>query len=162
MTNYTWTVSAGGSITAGSTSEDITVTWSTVGAKTVTVTYTDGNGCNPASPTSKTVNVNPIPVPTISGPNSVCETKTGNIYTTEASKTSYTWAIPAGGTITGGQGTNTATVTWNMPGAPQTINVTYISNGCPAAAPTVYDVTVVQTHPFKCPDKWNLEEGSDC
>ncbi|MBK9390351.1 MAG: hypothetical protein IPN68_09225 [Bacteroidetes bacterium] len=71
MTNYTWTVSAGGSITAGSTSEDITVTWSTVGAKTVTVTYTDGNGCNPASPTSKTVNAYALPVPTITGSASI-------------------------------------------------------------------------------------------
>ncbi|MBK9390350.1 MAG: hypothetical protein IPN68_09220 [Bacteroidetes bacterium] len=112
-TNYIWTVSAGGSITAGSTSEDITVTWSTVGAKTVTVTYTDGNGCNPVSPTSKTVNVSScLPVPTITGSASlVASPSTGNHYTTETGMTNYTWTVSAGGSITAGSTSEDITVT---------------------------------------------------
>jgi len=39
MTNYLWTVSAGGTITAGGSTIDntVTVTWTTTGAQTVSV-----------------------------------------------------------------------------------------------------------------------------
>jgi len=43
MTNYVWSVSSGGTITAGgtSTSNTVTVTWSTHGAQTVSVNFTN-------------------------------------------------------------------------------------------------------------------------
>ena len=42
MTNYIWAVSAGGTITAGGTSNStVTVTWNTAGAQTVSVNYTN-------------------------------------------------------------------------------------------------------------------------
>jgi len=52
MTNYIWAVSAGGTITAGgtATSNSVTVTWTTAGAKTVSVNYTNSNGCTAAAP----------------------------------------------------------------------------------------------------------------
>ncbi|MBK9390352.1 MAG: hypothetical protein IPN68_09230 [Bacteroidetes bacterium] len=154
MTNYTWTVSAGGSITAGSTSEDITVTWSTVGAKTVTVTYTDGNGCNPASPTSKTVNVYALPVPTITGSASICGIpSTGNHYTTETGMTNYTWTVSAGGSITAGSTSEDITVTWSTVGA-KTVTVTYTDgNGCNPASPTSKTVNVYAYTARPSPDQ---------
>ncbi|MCG8698142.1 MAG: hypothetical protein MI922_08815, partial [Bacteroidales bacterium] len=52
MSNYVWDVPTGGSIEAGGTGSDdnVTVTWSSAGARTVSVNYDDGNGCNTASP----------------------------------------------------------------------------------------------------------------
>jgi hypothetical protein len=65
MTGYTWTVSAGGTITSGATTNAITATWSTVGANTVTVNYINGSGCAAAAPASYAVTVNALPVPVI-------------------------------------------------------------------------------------------------
>ncbi len=145
MTGYTWVIT-GGTLTAGGTATDntATVTWTSTGAQTISVNYTNGNGCTAISPTVKTVTVNPLPVPTITGPLSACLNSSGNVYTTEAGMTAYSWVVPAGGTITAGGGAtnNTVTVTWNATG-PQTVSVVYTNgSGCTAAAPTVYNVTV--------------------
>ena len=142
MSGYVWTVSAGGTITAGAGTNAITVTWNTAGAQNVTVTYTNAFGCTAAAPTVFNVTVNPRPVPTITGPSSVCVTSAGNAYTTQAGMSGYLWSVSPGGTITAGAGTNAITVTWNTAGA-QTINVNYTNgNGCTAAAPTVFNATV--------------------
>lgn len=144
MTNYVWTV-VGGTITAGGTATDntVTVTWTTVGTGTVSVNYNDANGCTAANPTVFNVTVDPLPVPTITGPTPVCQNSPGNIYTTQTGMTNYVWAV-VGGTITaGGTSTdNTVTITWNTVGV-QAISVNYTNgNGCTAATPTVYNVTV--------------------
>jgi PKD repeat protein len=146
MANYIWTVSAGGVITSGGTpaSNTVTVTWNTTGAQTVSVIYTNGNGCTTAPATVYNVTVNPLPVPTISGPDPVCAASSGNVYTTEAGMSGYTWIVSFGGTITsgGGAGDNTVTVKWNMAGS-QTISVNYTDvKGCRAASPTVKTLTV--------------------
>ena len=86
-------------------------------------------------------------VPTLSGPRSVCTGTPGVIYTTEAGKTDYVWAV-IGGTITAG-GTltsNTATIAWNMAGV-QSVSVKYKDGPCTALNPTVYTVTVTQSLP---------------
>jgi hypothetical protein len=146
MTNYIWVVSAGGTITAGgtTTSSTVTVTWNTAGARTVSVNYSNANGCTAASPTVYNVTVNPLPVPTITGPAAMCTGTTGNVYTTQAGMTNYVWSVSAGGTITAG-GTSTSTtvtVTWNSPGA-QTVSVIYTNaNGCTANPAGVFNVTV--------------------
>ena len=63
MTDYTWVVSAGGTITSGGTalSPTVTITWNTAGPQTVSVIYTNASGCRAASPTVKPVGVNPLP-----------------------------------------------------------------------------------------------------
>ncbi|MCX6245093.1 MAG: T9SS type A sorting domain-containing protein [Bacteroidetes bacterium] len=142
MSNYTWTVSAGGAVTAGGGTNAITVTWSTTGAKTVTVNYKTAAGCWAISPTVYNVTVNPLPAPTIIGPNPACSNYPGLIYSTQAGMTGYTWTISAGGSITAGTGTNAITVTWNNTGA-QSVSVNYTNaNGCTAAAAVTYPVTV--------------------
>ncbi len=144
MTGYTWTVSAGGTITAGDGTNDITVTWSTTGTKTVTVTYTDTYGCNPIAPASLTVNVGIPPVPTIIDQATwiPCKGSDFNGYSTESGMTGYVWDVSAGGTITNGAGTSSIFITWDEAGA-QSVSVNYTNgNGCTAAAPTVYNVTV--------------------
>ncbi|MCX6277649.1 MAG: GEVED domain-containing protein [Bacteroidetes bacterium] len=140
--DYIWAVSAGGSITSGSGANSIAVTWATAGAQTVSVSYTDGNGCVPAVPTVKNVTTGDIPVPTITGPASLCGLpSTGNTYITEAGMSGYLWTVTGGGTITGGQGTRSITATWTTSGA-KTVTVTYIQNGCSPVAPTSYPVTI--------------------
>ncbi|MCX6246079.1 MAG: PKD domain-containing protein [Bacteroidetes bacterium] len=145
MTNYVWSVSAGGSITAGGTATDntVTVTWNVAGAQSVSINYTDGNGCTAAAPVVYPVNVLPPPTPTIAGSNSVCVGSTGNVYTTQAGMTNYVWTVSAGGTVTAGgtAASSTVTVTWNTLGA-QTVSVNYTQAGCPALSPFVFNVTV--------------------
>jgi hypothetical protein len=140
MTNYNWTV-LGGTITGGAGSNSVTVTWNVIGLQSVSVTYTDLNGCNPAGPTVFPVTVNPLPLPVISGPAPVCVTSTNNVYTTQSGMTNYSWTL-TGGTITAGSNTNSITVTWNTVGM-QSITVTYRDpNGCDPAVPSSYPVLV--------------------
>lgn len=152
MTNYTWIVSAGGTISSGGTASDqtVTVTWNTVGAQSVSINYTDLKGCTAVSAFVFPVTVNPLPVPIITGANSICAGSTGTIYSTQAGMSNYKWTISAGGTITTG-GTNvdnTVTITWNTAGA-QTVSVNYNdANTCTATDPVSYPVTV---HPLPIP-----------
>jgi hypothetical protein len=60
MSNYVWTIT-GGTIDAGQGTNSISVTWTSVGVQTLTVTYTNPNGCNPLVPTSYSVTVNLLP-----------------------------------------------------------------------------------------------------
>ncbi|MBI2967563.1 MAG: tandem-95 repeat protein [Bacteroidetes bacterium] len=148
MTNYSWSIS-GGTITSGGTATDnsATVTWTSTGSQSISVNYTDGNGCTAASATSQNVTVNSLPTPTFTAaPTPVCLNSTGNIYSTQAAMTNYSWSI-SGGTITsGGTATdNSATVTWTSSGS-QSISVNYTDgNGCTAASATSQSVTVNAT-----------------
>jgi uncharacterized protein (TIGR02145 family) len=147
MTDYSWTVSAGGTVTSGGTSTDntIAVTWNGAGNQTVGVLFTDPSaGCT--STIYRTVNVNVIntPVPTLTGTQSLCIHSTGNVYNTVPGKSGYLWTV-TGGTITAGGGPADAacTVTWNTAGT-QTISVLFTDpvTLCTALAPTVLNVTV--------------------
>lgn len=145
MTAYSWSVSAGGTITAGAGTNTVTVNWNTVGNQTISVNYTSTLGCTPATPTQFTVNVVPFPVPVISGSANACQGFATNVYTTDAGMTGYTWNISAGGAITAGAGTNSITVTWSSLGA-KTVSVNYTnSEGCSALTPTVFNVMVNST-----------------
>lgn len=142
MTNYNWTVSSGGVITAGSGTELITVTWNLTGNQTVSVNYTNAIGCAAATPTSRTVVVSPAPVPGISGNENSCLGSTGVVYSTEGSMLSYLWTISSGGNITSGQGTNSILVTWLEPGT-QNLTVNYTTpSGCTAGTPTSKSITI--------------------
>ena len=146
--NYIWTISGGGNMTAGggTTNSTVTVTWNTPGPQTVTVNYTDNvTGCTAATPTIYPVNIKPLPVPALSGPNTVCINTPGPVYTTDAGMNAYTWAIvpPSAGTITSGSTTNTVNVTWAQLGIHSiTVNYTHNITGCTAAAATSQTVTV--------------------
>jgi hypothetical protein len=146
MTNYTWNISTGGTITAGGGTNDHTVTvlWHTSGTQTVSVNYTNPNGCEAATPRTNDITVLPEPTITLTGDLIACEGSSGNVYTTEPGMTNYVWVVSTGGAIVSG-GTvndNTATVKWNTAG-PQTISVNYTSaDGCTAQLPVSANITV--------------------
>jgi len=145
MTNYIWSVSAGGTVTAGGTasSNTVTVTWNTAGPQTVSVNYTNSYGCTATSSTVYNVSVNALPVPAISGPTSnICTGSGYSSYTTQTGNTNYNWTISSGGSIVSGQGTSAVSVSWTTSGS-QWVGVSYTSSaGCTAAAPTQLNVTV--------------------
>ncbi len=71
--------------------------------------------CAPANMTNTpVVTVNAIPVTSvITGDNSVCANDAGDVYSVvNTVGSTYAWTVPAGATITAGQGTNSITVTW--------------------------------------------------
>jgi uncharacterized protein (TIGR02145 family) len=143
MTNYIWTVSAGGTITSSPGTNSVNILWSTTGTKTITVNYHDANGCTAATPFPYTVTVNILPVPALDGLSVICAGDS-TIYTTNAGMTNYSWTVSAGGVIIAGGGTsdNTATVLWNTAGA-QTVSVNFVmGTGCTASSPRSMDVTV--------------------
>ena len=149
MTNYLWTVPSGGTITSGGTpaSNTVTVTWNTQGVKTVGVSYTNADNCTLATPTLYNIkvnpcNVNPCPVPTITGSAAVCESYC-TVYTTEPGMTNYVWTFSSGGSVAPGciLGANSILICWNTAGH-QTVSVNYTNGDCAPGSPTVFNVIV--------------------
>ncbi|MTD72523.1 S-layer family protein, partial [Flavobacterium sp. LC2016-13] len=147
MTNYTWgfpgVAGTDYTIVSGGTTTDNTVTlrYLTAGSKTVTINYTNGNGCTAASATSSSaVTVNALPTPTFTAqPGASTCIGTSVTYTTETGMTNYTWVFPGtAGTdyaiVSGGTtGTNTVTLRYLTAGS-KTVTINYTNgNGCTAA-----------------------------
>ncbi|MTI40838.1 gliding motility-associated C-terminal domain-containing protein, partial [Fulvivirga lutimaris] len=85
--------------------------------------------------------VNPLPVPTITGPVALCF-NAEDFYTTEDLQSNYTWNV-TGGTITVGGSGRTIAVQWDSPTGPYEVSVNYTdANGCTATTPTVLPVTI--------------------
>jgi len=132
----------------GSGNSTVTLTWLTAGSKTVTINYTNTNGCTSASPASNTTTVNAQPVPTFtSSPGANSCANYGVTYTTQVGASNYIWSVPgvsgtdytitSGGT---GSGSNTVTLNWLTLGS-QTVTVNY-TLGCTGAVPASNTTTV--------------------
>lgn len=127
-TGYVWSVPSGASITAGQNTTTVTVHFSnTVVSGNVSVYGT--NGAGNGVPSNLALTVNPLPAQTsdISGPGSVCHNGTAEYSVTNVSGITYTWTVPAGASITAGQGTNAIAVTFGTQSG--NIQVTP-GNGC--------------------------------
>ncbi|MCE7057254.1 hypothetical protein LZF95_21415 [Algoriphagus sp. AGSA1] len=150
--NTDYTLTAGGT----NTSNTATVTWLTDGQKDVTISYTDSNGCSPFIPTTNSITIDPLPIPTFtSSPGlDVCAEVDEITYTTQAGQSNYIWSITgtegADYEITaGGIGSSDSSVSiiW-LTGGPKTVEVSYThgTTGC-AAASTATSVTEVEALP---------------
>jgi hypothetical protein len=151
-TGYSWSVPAGASIISGSTTNTITVDYSSI-ADTGFVTVTGTNSCgNGLSVDSFAVTVNPLPGPAgvITGSNSIliCPVQTGVVYTVAPAShaTGYTWAVPTGAVIASGINTNTIVVNYSDTASTGNISVTP-TNSCGNGTPSllVVDVDTVPT-----------------
>ncbi|MFZ4548532.1 MAG: hypothetical protein ACOYN4_13895, partial [Bacteroidales bacterium] len=124
----------------GETTRTITVT----SAGTYFVTASDNDLSCTVRDTIQ-ISFRPTPVPSIStnlGVFSVCEGTSGVTYTTDVGMANYIWSVGPGGAITGGQGTNQISVTWNSAGSNQ-VCVTYTNTeGC-TATPAKCETVIV-------------------
>jgi hypothetical protein len=142
MSGYNWAVSDGGTITAGSGTNAITIDWNGTTIQTVSVNYSNENSCTAANASVIEVTVTPLPLPTITGSASVCAGSYGVSYTTEAQMSDYNWTISSGGSILSGNGTHEIMVNWNVAGD-HTISVNYTNaNGCTSVVPGSLEVEV--------------------
>lgn len=106
---------------------------------TVSGTYylrarTNASGCWSSTCSSVSVIVNPSPIPSISGQNSVCSNSSGVIYSVANSGNNFSWSL-SGGTIASGQNTNSVSVNWGTSGnGTLTITETNPSTSCSTIA----------------------------
>ena len=91
------------------------------------------NGLCTTTFTDLIVTVNPLPLAAgvITGPESVCQTATGKVYSVAliTNATGYIWTLPAGATIVSGANTNSITVDFSATAVNGNITVQG-SNGC--------------------------------
>ena len=119
--NYNWTVPAGAQVIGASDSNIIKLNW---GCSDDTVRCKVTGGC---SPDSFSMPVK-IKQPVITGPFFYTNNQTGMIFSfPRLHSTTYNWAVPAGASITSGQGTDSITVTWGTIQDSVRLDVT---NGC--------------------------------
>ena len=110
MTNYAWSVSAGGTITAGGTYLDntVTVTWNTAGNQSVSVNFTS-SGVTLPDPTVYPVTVNPSPPAAVNiaaspaGPVCTGTSVTFTAFPTNGGTPAYQW-LKGGAVIPGATG----------------------------------------------------------
>lgn len=140
---YNWSASGGGIVTGSGNS--VSISWSTGGTKTVSVTAT--NTCGTSAARTLAVNVNSCTAPAqpsvISKSSGLECIGSSAIYSvTNVAGVSYTWAVSTGGTIVGSG--SSATVTWNASTGTRTITVTP-SNACGNGVARTLDVSVLGT-----------------
>ncbi len=137
---YTWSLSAGGTITSSGNSA--TVVWNaTTGSRTITVTPSNLCGNGTARTLSVMVGSSPAQPSAITGSTSVCTGASTAYSVTNVTGTTYTWDTGGAGTISGSG--NAITVTWNSAGA-KTLTVTP-SNACGAGLVRTLSVSVTST-----------------
>ena len=143
-TSYNWVVPAGtGTITAGQGTTTITVSF---GSNNGNICVDASNSCSSAPQNCLAVTVAPsapaIPG-AITGVTTVCSGQSGVIYSINsvANATTYTWAVPAGASVTAGQGTTQATVTFGSTPGTTTVTVT-AGNACGTSLPSSINVTI--------------------
>ncbi|URM37711.1 T9SS sorting signal type C domain-containing protein [Flavobacterium anhuiense] len=143
--NVTWT-----NINTNGTSENYTVQSTNPGTQTtvyyrrnITGTASNAGSCIYSTPSIAVItspDSNPVIGATMAGNVNQCPSVTGQVYSVTATNaSSYSWTVPAGWTITSGQGTNSITVTTGTAGG--TISVT-AANGCNKTAVRNLAVTV--------------------
>jgi len=106
--------------------------WDAAFSGQATVTATATGLCGTTS-TDLSVTINPLPLAAgvITGPESVCQTATGKVYSVAliTNATDYIWTLPAGATIASGANTNSITVDFSATAVSGNITVQG-SNDC--------------------------------
>lgn len=124
-TSYNWTVPAGATITGGSGTNSITISWGTT-AGTISVIPVNACGNGTSSSLAVALASSVANAGTISGPASPCA-NASVVYSVAAvsGASTYNWTFPAGTVITSGAGTNSVTVTMGTTGG----NISVVPSG---------------------------------
>jgi len=105
MSNYRWTVSAGGTITSGGgvSNNSVTITWNTVGSQSVSVNYTNATGCTAsvAGNYPVTVNAPSTSVYNVTGGGSFCSGGSGVAVGLSGSQTGVNYQLQLNGVNNG-------------------------------------------------------------
>lgn len=147
---YSWTYSGtGATITAGSNTNSITVSYSNTATSGTWSVTASKDGCTSTARTLA-ITVNSTAQPSaITGTASICAASTGIVYSvTSVANTSYSWTYSGtGATIASGGGTNSITVNYASNATTGTWSVVATGpNSCPSIART-FAVTTVNTTP---------------
>lgn len=129
-TSYSWSVS-GGTITGSTTGTLVAVNWSS-SITSGSISVSSVNSCGTSSARSLTISTvpgRPSPISGILNPACVNSNDTASVSTVTGAS-SYFWQMTSGGSISGGQGTKDALITWGAtPISSQAITVR-ASNTC--------------------------------
>lgn len=108
--SFAWTITGGNTITSGQGTNSITVA---IGANPGTLTVSPSNACGTGPVKSMPITVIPLPASSgaITGSTLFCEGTSQTYSVVNVPGYTYNWTVPAGWTITIGQGTNAITVT---------------------------------------------------
>ena len=148
---YSWNFGANATPATANTVGPHSVSWSTSGSKTVTLTVTDG-GCAPVT-VSQNITINTGYTTTFSLPSSVCQNGSGTItYTGNAPPGStYAWNFGAGASPATATTVGPHNVTWSTVGT-STVSLSVTTGGCVAGPSTqTIAVTAPPTSTFSLP-----------
>jgi hypothetical protein len=127
---YTWTVGANGSIVGDNNGPSVNLRATGTGSLVITVSITR-NGC--VSSCSKTININAMPICSISGPDSVCAVKAGHIFQSSINPStgiiSHKWTITGSASIVGANDQASIEILSGLSGS-FTITDSSYRNGC--------------------------------
>ncbi|GAP45248.1 protein containing HYR domain [Lentimicrobium saccharophilum] len=140
MTNYNWSI-AGGTINSGNTTASVSVTWNTPGNQSISVYYTNGNGCTGNAVTFPVL-VNPTPVAVSPGDQSFCNGIATPVINLTGTPSGVTFNV-SGGTGIGLANQNgiTAIPSFVPTTGTATISITPVANGC-TGSPVTFTITV--------------------
>lgn len=146
--SYNWTLPSGATITSGSGTNSITVSFSPAAVSgNITVAGSNVCGDGPVS-ASYAVLVNMLPAQpgAIAGTFSVCQGANAVAYSiaTVPGASSYAWIVPSGASIASGSGTNSITVNYSPVAVSGTISVSAV-NGCGTGTASTVSVDVYET-----------------
>lgn len=148
---YAWDFGANASPATATTVGPHSVSWTTPGSKTVSLTVTDG-GCAPVTVTQN-VTINPGYTATYSLPASVCQNGNGTVtYTGNApAGSTYAWDFGAGASPATASTVGPHNVTWSTAGT-STVSLSVTTAGCVAGPSTqTIAVTAPPTSTFSLP-----------
>ncbi|HTF06016.1 MAG TPA: T9SS type A sorting domain-containing protein, partial [Bacteroidia bacterium] len=153
-TNYGWILPLGATITAGDSTNSITVSFSTSAVSgTIMVMGHNGCGFGESADTLQLV-VNPLPdaAQAVSGPGNIpiCPASTGVVFTIPSVTNSdyYIWSLPPGATIVAGDSTNTITVDFTATSSSGAVIVAG-ENGCGQGTSSFLNFAVDEVTPIE-------------
>lgn len=126
--DYEWTLPPDATLLSGgtSTTNKVSLSWSTTGIKTIGINYKDNNKCGATTPASYDIEVVAKETPTIKIPSNICLDRTAT-FVTNAGMSDYSWTV-SGGTIIGGSDKDTVIVKWSSAGS-HAVTISYENTG---------------------------------